>query len=840
MPLPTISIIIVNYNGIQHLDACLRSLVQQDYAADRVDIIMVDNASADGSQAFVRARFPQVRIIQNESNMGFAPAVNQAARAASADYIALINNDAYAAPSWLRRMVEVAERRKGEGVACVAARILDWYGKLVDFDGSGVSFYGYGGQRHFRLPADRVQVREGPLLFACGGAMLCDRRVFLEAGCFDEAYFMYFEDVDFGWRLWVLGYQVWMAPEAVIFHRHHGSSGRAQAHQKYTLFERNALATIVKNYDDASLARVLPAALLLLLKKSQMSAGETLDPKDFDLASPPLPTGRFDVPTIDVLAPALSYVVGANVLLTDLPGLYARRAAVQSRRKRPDSEILPLFQQPFARRYPTPEYALLQEQIVSTFGIDALFGGTRPVRVVILSTDPIRSELAGTGIRALEMARVLVEHCQVTLAAVEECSVRDERIETLHFSYAEPQVVEELCKEADVIVTQGAMLNPFPFLATTDAALVVDLYTPLILESLQYTAHYPRQVAQVHYEQTRGNMRRELLAGDFFICASERQRDFWLGALANVGRVNPHTFPDDMSLRRLIDVAPFGIPAEPPAHTKPVLKGVYPGIAASDTLLLWNGGIWEWFDPLTILRALAQIRAQRPDIKLFFMGAGHPNKTGVPPMPMAAAARNLAEELGLLGETVFFNDGWVPYAERGAYLLEADIGVSAHFDTAETRLSFRTRLLDCIWAGLPVVVSSGDELSALVAELGLGRVVAPRDVAGWAAALLELASVEDRRARLAPAFTKAQAGLRWERTLAPLAAYCTAPRHSADAVQKRAMLAPPAQSDPAQAAYVQQLEGEVTRKNEHIARLEELMRGMENGRVMKMLKRLRR
>jgi GT2 family glycosyltransferase/glycosyltransferase involved in cell wall biosynthesis len=837
---PSISVIIVNYNGVQHLDACLRSLAQQDYAPDRVEVLLVDNASTDGSQAFVRERYPHVRVIQNEGNIGFAPAVNQAAHAATGDYIALINNDAYAAPTWLRVMVELAERRKAEGVACVAARILDWYGKLVDFDGAGVSFYGYGGQRHFRLPAERVRVREGPLLFACGGAMLCDRRVFLESGCFDESYFAYFEDVDFGWRLWVLGYQVWMAPEAVIYHRHHGTSGRAQAHQKYTLLERNALATIVKNYDDVNLARVLPAALLLLLKKSLMSAGPTIERRDFDLASPPLPTGRFDVPTVDVLAPALSYVVGANVLLDDLPGLYARRAAVQGRRRRPDAEILPLFQQPFARRYPTPEYAMLQEQIVSTFGIDALFGGTRPTRVVVLSTDPIRSELAGTGIRALEIARVLVEHCQVTLAAVEECSVRDERIETLHFSYAEPQVVEELCKEADVIVTQGAMLNPFPFLATTDAALVVDLYTPLILESLQFTAHYPRPVAQLHFEQTRNDMRRQLLAGDFFICASERQRDFWLGALADAGRLNPHTFPDDMSLRRLIDVAPFGIDAEPPAHTRPVLKGVHPGIAADDTLLIWNGGIWEWFDPLTILRALAMVRDRRPDLKLFFMGAGHPNKVGVPTMPMANVARSLAEELGLLNETVFFNDGWVPYAERGAYLLEADIGVSAHFDTAETRLSFRTRLLDCIWAGLPVIVSSGDELSALTAELGLGRVVAPRDVEGWAAALLDLAAVEDRRARFAPAFARAQERLRWERTLAPLVAYCKAPRHSADAVQKRALLDPPAQADAAQSEYVQQLEGEVARKNGHIARLEELVRGMENGRVMRALKRLRR
>ena len=130
-------------------------------------------------------------------------------------------------------------------------------------------------------------------------------------------------------------------------------------------------------------------------------------------------------------------------------------------------------------------------------------------------------------------------------------------------------------------------------------------------------------------------------------------------------------------------------------------------------MLLWPGGIWNWFDPLTVIDAVAELARTRDDVRLVFLGLQHPNPH-VPAMAMAAAAVARAEELGLRDRVVFFNEGWVPYEERGAYLLEADVGVSAHFDDLESRFAFRTRLLDCFWAGLPVVTTRGDALGDLV------------------------------------------------------------------------------------------------------------------------------
>ena len=134
-----------------------------------------------------------------------------------------------------------------------------------------------------------------------------------------------------------------------------------------------------------------------------------------------------------------------------------------------------------------------------------------------------------------------------------------------------------------------------------------------------------------------------------------------------------------------------------------------PGIGADDKILLWPGGIWNWFDPLTVIRAVHELSRRRDDVRLYFLGVKHPNPE-VPDMAMAAEAVALADELGLRDRVVFFNFGWVPYAERGRYLLDADVAVSAHFDDIETRFAFRTRLLDCLWAGLPVVTTRGDTL----------------------------------------------------------------------------------------------------------------------------------
>ena len=158
---------------------------------------------------------------------------------------------------------------------------------------------------------------------------------------------------------------------------------------------------------------------------------------------------------------------------------------------------------------------------------------------------------------------------------------------------------------------------------------------------------------------------------------------------------------------------PFGLAETPPVHERQVLKGVVPGIGPDDKVILWGGGVYNWFDPLVLLRAVDRLRHRRADVRLFFLGLRHPNPD-VPEMRMAVAMRELSEELGLTDRFVFFNEDWVAYEDRQNYLLEADVAVSTHLDHVETAFSFRTRILDYLWASLPLVTTAGDALADLI------------------------------------------------------------------------------------------------------------------------------
>jgi glycosyltransferase involved in cell wall biosynthesis len=280
------------------------------------------------------------------------------------------------------------------------------------------------------------------------------------------------------------------------------------------------------------------------------------------------------------------------------------------------------------------------------------------------------------------------------------------------------------------------------------------------------------------HQASRGAHTLQIRAADFIICASEKQKDFWLGWLSALGRVNPYTVHDDPTLAKLIEVVPFGLPREAPVHRRQVLKGVYKTIAAEDKVILWGGGIWNWLDPYTLIKAMALISDTHPDIKLLFMGVKSPNSASAK-METAAKAIKLSQELGLYDRQVFFND-WAPYQERENYLLEADIGANLHLSHIETRFSFRTRFLDYIWARLPILTTEGDIMSDEVARWGLGKVVKNDDADRVSQALVELLTTPDLRQQYQPRFEQIRVRYEWETVMAPLIKFCEAPYRAAD------------------------------------------------------------
>ena len=159
----------------------------------------------------------------------------------------------------------------------------------------------------------------------------------------------------------------------------------------------------------------------------------------------------------------------------------------------------------------------------------------------------------------------------------------------------------------------------------TGQAALDELVGLLDLEQLERSRASEPDRRRRTLENAVAQANQQCLRGDFLVCASEKQRDFWLGHLAALGRLNPVSYDDDRTLRSLIDVVPFGIPAEPPRASAPVLKGVVEGIGPDDKVVLWGGGIYNWFDPLTLVRAVDRLRERRDDVRLFFLGMQHPH-----------------------------------------------------------------------------------------------------------------------------------------------------------------------------------------------------------------------
>jgi len=408
------------------------------------------------------------------------------------------------------------------------------------------------------------------------------------------------------------------------------------------------------------------------------------------------------------------------------------------------------------------------------------------MRVLFVTNHSVGRKRAGPAIRCVELAKVLAQHFDVTLAATQSADIEIAGVQIISETLAHPSRLRAAAGRSDIVITQGRVLATFSFLRRAAKFLVVDLYDPYLLEYL--LSPHP-QFPRWGYLRQRHDLNLQLLRGDYFLSANERQRDYWLGRLCALGRLTPRECRRDPSFKSLVGVVPFGISATPPSHTQTVMKGIIPGIARSDFVLIWAGGLWQWLDPMTVIRAVALVSEERSDIKLLFLGTQDPNPDKRV-MPIRSEAGELAQNLNVLNRSVFFKEGWVPFDERQNYLLEADVGISAHPDSFETRLSFRTRVLDYVWAGLPMILTEGDCLADWATRQYVATTLRPGDVAGWKQAILSMASSPETRQEMRNRLQRLAPQFHWERIAGPLLDYCRQPYHTDRASDFRGKLVP--------------------------------------------------
>ncbi len=418
--------------------------------------------------------------------------------------------------------------------------------------------------------------------------------------------------------------------------------------------------------------------------------------------------------------------------------------------------------------------------------------GVRP-RVLFISPDAVGERMAGLGIRYTELAGALADIADVVVATGNQ----DGRgtgttlaggIPVVGYQPHAPGALREHIAWADTIVAPPQWPLVTRWLRASGKRIVIDLYDPETLETLELFAGRRPLMRRAMVALTLDRLDDALRTGHHFMCAGEAQRDLWTGALLASRAITPAAYDADRSLRSTLDLVPFGLPAHPPVRADGGgggVRGAFPAIADDDEIILWNGGIWPWLDAPTAVRAVARLAQRRPGVRLVFMGQG----TGVAGRAAFEDTRAVARALGVLDTTVLFPDGWVPYADRAGWLLQSDCALATAGDHLEARYAFRTRLLDCLWAGLPVVCTSGDELAARVARDDLGAVAAPGDADAVAAAI---EAVLDRgRGAYADALSAVAADYAWPVVSAPLRRWVTQSgdrpaRVGAGAVRRRA------------------------------------------------------
>lgn len=652
---------------------------------------------------------------------------NLAAARARGEYLAFVAPGHRPEPRWLVGASDVFHA--DAATAAVASWVLR--GETVVFATPGVAITGDlvsidAGRRVAELPRADVDA-----LWASPGGLVVEARAFAFVGGYDESLGGAAGSLDLGWRLHLAGLRLVSSPRSRV-------QAPVAVAEEHVGPDADTLSVLVTNLGEDSMALLGAATLVTSRRPGGGAVVEQLDAR--------------------------------------MAGLLERRAAVQAVRTVPEPMILAMFRS--ADDVPGLDRNAVHGML-EQLGAWRWFAARR--RVAVVTPDVLRSKMAGPAIRAWRMAIALARRHEVRLVSTVECTLEHPQFETGRVDDHSLRTLEAWC---DVLIFQGHVMANHPWLVNSTKVIVVDIYDPIHLEVLEQSRdrsdwdrrHLARSTVEV--------LNQQLLRGDHFLCASEKQRDFWLGQLAALGRINPVTYDDGENLEGLLSIVPFGLDDEPPSRTRPALRGVVPGIGADDKVIIWGGGVYNWFDPLTLVRAVDKLRHRVPEVRLFFMGMSHPNPE-VPAMRMATDTREEAERLDLVGTHVFFNDGWVAYDDRQNYLLDADLGVSTHLDHVETAFSFRTRILDYLWASLPIVATEGDSFGELIELHGLGRTVPPGDVDALEDALFGMLTDDDRRARCAAAVAALAPRFTWTKVLAPVLAVCDAPRRAPDLVDPR-------------------------------------------------------
>jgi glycosyltransferase involved in cell wall biosynthesis len=395
-------------------------------------------------------------------------------------------------------------------------------------------------------------------------------------------------------------------------------------------------------------------------------------------------------------------------------------------------------------------------------------------KVLIISHDKVGSSMAGPGIRYHYMAEVLQKHFDVTLGFFGPENLPDDAFKRSYkVAHIDVHQFHKAFAATDYVVALWLSDAIIDFCNQHNKIVVFDIYAPVPVENLAVKVFSGKKITEEDdfaFMKQLQDYRKFLQNGDAFLYSNQRQLDYWIGYAFGADQVSPSTFIKRNIYNQFL-LAPMGIDsAQPLKKTKTLYKGKTKGINPDDILMVWNGGIYDWYDGVTLIDAMEIVAKHNPKIKMIFPGIHHPNST-MRQWQETVDTVHRAEQKGLDGKNVFFFENWVPYYDRVNFLLEADIAIYTHKPSIEMEFSHRTRVIDShIFGILPTIATEGDYFSDLLEPTGMGKAVPAYNAKALADAIVELAKPDNLKTAKANV-KRIRPDYDWHKTLEPLTNY---------------------------------------------------------------------
>jgi GT2 family glycosyltransferase/glycosyltransferase involved in cell wall biosynthesis len=740
------SLIISTWNGRHLLETCLPRVlraVEQD--GGEHEVIVVDDASTDGTAEYVRREFPRVRLIALPRNLRFAGANDAAARAARGEALVFLNNDMLVEPDFLGPLLR---HFRDPAVFAVTAHIQMAPhlvgGGLVRESGLVRARFENGA---FVLRHEDPDSGEAvPVMYAGGGSSAWRRDRFFQLGAFDLMFRpFYFEDLDLSYRAQKAGWRVLFEPGSRLTHQHRQTNAPHNFPGGYVdlMFCKNELLFTWKVLTDPDLINRHFRALW----------GRLMRPRQHPRLGACFLRAAAQLPELLVKRQRAR----RDLLLTD--------KAVLERGGSPSLEAADAGELPYG----------------ST-------GAGRRILVIGFSPLPCEWELrlSALGFRTWHLAQALLaDGHRVTLVGVRTAAAyRDQarrpavlRFRGQHFTYysAEHSVMEagdllqRICDQErpDAMVavhTYGA------WLATrlgTEAPLWADLNSYAMAEAQARAALEGSDAAMAEAWQRE---RAVLARADAFSVVSMRQKYAIIGELFAVGRLASANYGEDR-----VHYLPNAIENLPYRHREGVLRGGL--VAEDDFVVLWAGGYNTWTDVDTLFDGLTAAMREEPRVTFVSLGGALPGRDE----NTFYRFRARVEESDLKDRFVFV--GWAPNEAVPNYYFESDVGINTDRFSYQMLIGCRYRILDMLRAGLPVITTLGTEISEIIRDQRLGLTFPPGDAQALKEAVLTMARDEALRGRCSSRAKEYVFRNRTvERVMAPLRRWAQAPERAPDRI----------------------------------------------------------